>query len=137
METEAASVQGAQAPSPGAVFSQAGQRCGPRDRDSPLLTSLQGKQNLRLLEKNRSLACIHCTYFYTKSSGKNPFFVSDTFSHSTLFTFFKLGWLFFSRKKALTPKPKKSFRLCLDSALPTRGFGPHRSHSRPSADLFF
>lgn len=29
METEAASVQGAQAPSPGAVFSQAGQRRGP------------------------------------------------------------------------------------------------------------
>lgn len=67
-------------------------------RASPLLTSLQGKQNLRLLEKNRSFACIHCTYFYTKSSGKNPFFVSDTFSHSTLFIFFKLGLLFFSRK---------------------------------------
>lgn len=63
-------MQGAQAPSPGAVFSQARQRCGPRGRDSPLLASLQGKQNLRLLEKNRSFACIHCTYFYTKSSGK-------------------------------------------------------------------
>lgn len=68
---------------PRVLCSQAGQRCGPRGRDSPSLTSLQGKQNLRLLEKNRSFACIHCTYFYTKSSGKKPFFVSDT-SHIQL-----------------------------------------------------
>lgn len=88
---------GCQAPSPGAVFSQAGQRCGPRDRDSALRTSLQGRQNLRLLEKNRSFACIHCTYFYTKSSGKT---LSSSLTRLT-FNFvyiFKLGLLVFSRK---------------------------------------
>lgn len=139
METEAARVQWCPgALLGGAAFSRRpGRGYGPVDSDSPSLMPRQSKQNLRLLQKNRSFTCISCTYFYTKPSGENPFFFSD-FSHIRLrFHFLSEVCSLSLESKKLIPKPKKKLPPLFGPCVTNTGFWPHRSCNMPSADHFF